>query len=299
MSSTLHPVRDFRSNKNDNIVDAANEIGNSDLKRKVFHAVYSGKKAIKTVQYIADKENISRKAVLDTAKKLAGARLIHQTKHGGDTAYRKDADVHSVWKKILSLAGNKSKIDKIPTKVKATIASGKTITIKIPQAQAKIKAVTIDDIDSFSRVRKIKNVNTALAKIPETKFKHGILKILSETGKPPKDWGGEKNDIYTTKLKMGGKRYHAAFALKGPGQKVKKLTPKHMGKNGDQIQRLHRSSAQVFFVQYWGEIDESVIDLMEPLSLAKSYSEGRSIYFGIINGEDSARLMQAYPAAFK
>lgn len=299
MSNAIQHVTDFRSNKNDQIVNAANEVGTSELKKKVFQAVYKGKKKIKTVQDVANATALDRKAVLNAAKKLVTAGLIHQTKHNGDTAYTKDAAFQGVWKKILSHAGDKNKIAKIPTKVTPAGAGAKTVTIRIPRAQAKIKSITVDDIDSFSKVKKVKVANTSLAKIAETKFKHGILKILAETGAPPKDWGGEKNDIYTTKIKMGGKRYHAAFALKGPGQTVKKLTPKHMGKNGDQIQRLHRSSAQIFFVQYWGEIDESIVDLMEQLSLAKSYSEGRSIYFGIINGEDSSRLMQAYPKAFK
>ena len=125
------------------------------------------------------------------------------------------------------------------------------------------------------------------------------MRILNETGKPPKDWGGEKNDLFTTKLKIGVARFHAAFALKGPGKNVKKLTSKHMGKNGDQIQRLLRSSAQVILVQYWRDIDQSVVDLMNDLAIGKSFSEGRVIHFGIINGEDSSRLIQAYPQAFK
>lgn len=98
---------------------------------------------------------------------------------------------------------------------------------------------------------------------------------------------------------MGNSRYYAAFALKGPGKKNKKLTSRDMGKNGDQIQRLQTSSTQVILVQYWQEIDQSVVDLMEQLAVAKSYAVGRPIYFGIIDGEDSARLIQAYPNAFK
>lgn len=295
----MQHVSDYRSNENDQFVYAANKIGTSELKKKVFRAVYSGKPKIKTVQDIANSTRLSRKAVLNAAKQLEIAKLIHQTRFKNDTAYSKDDAYKGVWRKILNHAGNKTKINKIPTKTGSVKSAAKTVTIKIPKTQVRIEQITIDDIKSFSRVRKIKKPNAALSKISETKFKHGILKILKETAPPPKDWGGEKNDIYTTKLQMGQKRFHAAFALKGPGKNIKKLTPKHMGKNGDQIQRLHRSSAQVFFVQYWREIDQSVVDLMEPLSIAKSYSEGRCIYFGIIDGDDSSRLIQAYPKAFK
>ena len=70
-----------------------------------------------------------------------------------------------------------------------------------------------------------------------------------------------------------------------------------MGKNGDQIQRLFGSPAQVFFVQYEGEIKESIIGLMEELAKAKA-ALGQEVFFGIINREDSYRLRVAYPKAF-
>lgn len=295
----MQNVADIKGNANDHFVYAAGKVGRSKLKRQVFHAVYFGKQRIKTVAEIANKTGLSRKDVLDAAKKLETAKLILQTKHKGDTAYTKDDAYKGVWQKVLKYAGNKEKINKIPTKVNPAGGKQKTITIRFPANRARIEQITINDIASFSKVKKIKTVKPSLAKIPEAKFKKGILKILNETTKPSKDWGGEKNDIYTTKLKIGDKRFHAAFALKGPGKNVSKLMPKHMGKNGDQISRLHRSSAQVFIVQYWKEIDQTVPDLMEQLALAKSYSENRCIYFGIIEGDDSSRLIQAYPKAFK
>lgn len=295
----MQNVSDIRSNANDQFVYAANKIGKSELKRKVFYAIYFGKQKIKTVGDIAKTTRLTRKKVLDAAKKLETDKLIHQTKHQKDTAYSKDDAFKGVWKKILNHAGDKNKIAKIQTKVNSGKANNKTIIIKVPKNQVQIKQITIDDISSFDKVKKIKIVNSALANMPETKFKKGILKILKETGPTPKDWGGEKNDIFTNKIMMGGKRFHAALALKGPGKKINKITSKHMGKNGDQIQRLMRSSAQIFFVQYWKEIDQSIVELMEQLSIAKSYSDGRRIYFGIIDGDDSSRLIQAYPNAFK
>ena len=71
-----------------------------------------------------------------------------------------------------------------------------------------------------------------------------------------------------------------------------------MGTNGDQIQRLFRAPAEVFLVQYWNTIDESVIEQMKICAIGKSFSEGRKIYFGIIDGRDTARLMLAYPEFF-
>ena len=58
-------------------------------------------------------------------------------------------------------------------------------------------------------------------------------------------------------------------ALKGPAKKGA-LVPGMMGKNGDQIQRLFNSSADVFFVQYEGEIAESVVEQMEKLAKVRA-----------------------------
>jgi hypothetical protein len=112
----------------------------------------------------------------------------------------------------------------------------------------------------------------------------------------PKDWGGESNDIFTTRITVGGRRRRAAFALKGPA-KTGPLVPGMMGKNGDQIQRLFTSPAQVFFVQYEGEIKESVVHLMSQLALAKAATE-REVFYGVIDLKDTYRLRLAYPSAF-
>jgi hypothetical protein len=130
----------------------------------------------------------------------------------------------------------------------------------------------------------------------ERTVKRGILRLLQEA-KNPKDWGGESNDIFSAKLKVRGRRRRAAFALKGPAKKGI-LVPAMMGKNGDQVQRLFGSPADVFFVQYEGEIAESVVTLMEQLAKARSLLGGE-ILFGIIDRDDTYRLRLAFPSAFK
>jgi hypothetical protein len=47
-----------------------------------------------------------------------------------------------------------------------------------------------------------------------------------------------------------------------------------------------------------GQIDESIIEQMEQFAKAKSAVEGIAVYFGIIDGGDSNRLLHAYPKAF-
>lgn len=71
-----------------------------------------------------------------------------------------------------------------------------------------------------------------------------------------------------------------------------------MGKNGDQIRRLFQSTAEVFLVQFWEEIDESILDEMKPHALMKSVADGKKIWFGVIDGYDSNRLYLAFSKAF-
>jgi hypothetical protein len=124
------------------------------------------------------------------------------------------------------------------------------------------------------------------------------MKIIGEKGKF-KDWGGEKNDLCSTRLYFQGRRMATAFAFKGKGLTKKKLTPNFMGKNGDQIQRLFQSPAEIFILQYWSQIDDSVVEQMEMAAKIKSYSDGKKIYYGTIDGQDSFRLIQAYKKQFK
>jgi hypothetical protein len=77
-----------------------------------------------------------------------------------------------------------------------------------------------------------------------------------------------------------------------------KLTPGKMGKNGDQIQRLMKCPADVFIVQYWAEIDDSVLDQLRQFAQLKSFLENCQIRYGVIDGVDSTRLIQGYPRAF-
>jgi hypothetical protein len=169
--------------------------------------------------------------------------------------------------------------------------------VAISAAGAKANRITIDDIDSFSKVRRIKLAGSLPNWLSETQFKKGIQKILGEPGEF-KDWGGETSDLYSTRLRLNGKRHAAAFCFKGPGQ-AGALVPGRMGKNGDQMQRLFQEEADVFFVQHWRDIKPSVVELMRNLAIAKWSSTGRRIWYGIIDGQDSERLRLAYASKFE
>lgn len=290
-------VSDARSNPNDQIAHAVKVLGKSKDRLAVFIFIYHGKKKVKTVAEISAHTKLPRKRVLEEGKKLAHNQLVHQEKPDGETAYRRDDFFYGQKGRILSLVHDKKKFAKFPTKVTPAFNLKITDTIRLPRQLVKAKHVTVDDIDSFAKVKRVKDVSGKPTAMLEARFKNGIKRILCEKGQF-KDWGGERNDLLTSRLRFKGKRYSAAFAFKGRGKRGK-LTPGMMGKNGDQIQRLFKSTAEVFFVQYWNQIDESVLDQMAELAKAKSAVEGCTVFYGIIDGQDSNRLLKAYPKAFR
>jgi len=135
-----------------------------------------------------------------------------------------------------------------------------------------------------------------LQSVSEKVFKDGIQKLIGETG-AFQDWGGERNDLYTSKIRLKGHRRTVAFAFKGPGTSGV-LTPKKLGKNGNQIQRLFLSPAEIFVVQYHDQVDQDVIQQMQAFATLNSIREGKRIWYGVIDGDDTRKLLAAYPKQF-
>lgn len=121
---------------------------------------------------------------------------------------------------------------------------------------------------------------------PEDHIKKFFAEILNE-GNIPNDWGGEKSDLFTTKVMLNGKRYNGAFAFKGPA-KFHKLTIAHMGKNGDQGLRLFDEPADICFIQHCHYIDPNVIRLVEALAAT------RNKLYCVIDGIDTLRILKGY-----
>lgn len=108
-----------------------------------------------------------------------------------------------------------------------------------------------------------------------------------------KDWGGETNDLYSTNIVVNGARVASVFLLKGNGLRRKTLEIAGCGKNGDQLVRLMDSPANLFVVQFVGQISENVIrDIDAKVALLRSM--GRDAHYCIIDGQDTARLLLAY-----
>ena len=290
-------VTDVTGNRSDKIANAAKVLGRSKDRLAVFLAIYTGKKKIKTVKDILSRTTLQNKVrVLQEGKKLASEDIVKQVKIDGQTAYEK-IDFYSQNKSIIiSLAKHKDKLKRFPTKVNPQ-GQVRTIKASYPRNQVNIKQIFIDNIDSFSEVKIVKTKSLKMQPLNENMIKEGLKKIIEEEGSFI-DWGGETDDLYSTRLKLNGNRVSVAFGLKGKGTKGI-LTPKQMGKNADQIQRLFKSPAEVFLIQYHGQIAESIIDQMRNMAIAKSVTEDKKIYFGVIDGKDTSRLIAAYSDAFQ
>lgn len=295
----MKEVTDVRSNRREQIMHAVEVINNSKDRLKVFEQIYRGKSHVKTEEYIASKSGLELKRVIEIGLVFSNDQLIERKKINGKYAFIKDPFFSQHKAEIIRLVKNKSAREKFYTKWNPKVSTS-TVIINLPvtKKDVNIKHITVDDLDSFQKVTEIELAPESKNQpILEETFQQGLQKILCEKGEFH-DWGGEGDDLFSNRLILNGKRVTVVFGLKGRGTKGK-LTPKKLGKNGDQIQRLFRGSADVFFVQYWDQIDESVIEQMKLIATAKSYYENRQIYYGEIDGQDTLRIIQAYNESFE
>jgi hypothetical protein len=153
--------------------------------------------------------------------------------------------------------------------------------------------IFVDAIDSFERVRDIKasgreNDLEALRQIPEDTIKRAFADIIGEPT-VPEDWGGERSDLFTSRVTVDGRRISAAFAFKGPA-KFHPMTMADLGKQGDQINRLFSEPADLLVLQHCHEITPPVRGMMR----AFAQQMGNPRLFCLINGYDTLRILQAY-----
>jgi hypothetical protein len=157
----------------------------------------------------------------------------------------------------------------------------------------------VEDIDSF---RKVRDVNpdqvrdrldgNGILQISEDEIQQGLELILGEVFHK-KDWGGEINDLYSSLVQVNGRRVATAFLLKGNGLRKPEMRIADCGKHGDQVQRLFRSSAELFIVQFVGRVGEDVItDIDTNVQLLRKNRHNAN--YLVIDGLNTARLLAAY-----
>lgn len=291
-------TRNFGADRNDHLDNAAKSIGKSSQRLEVFLAICKTKKKEKSVSWIREHTTLkSNKRVTEEAKKLVNDEVIQQLDHkvDGETGYTKIDFFCKHKNDILKLIKNKEFRENFPTKINPKTKSLPTsinINLKTIKKTAKPKIISIQDINEFSKIKGMKSMEYDLEK-NEDDIKELFKKIAGERG-IFLDSSIEKNDLLTY-LTFNGKKTLVAFAFKGKSQRrIKKLRPMDMGTNGDQVERLFSSPAEIFFVQFVGQFHELMLSTMEQQALLKSYYTGKTIYYGIIDGNDTSKIFEKY-----
>lgn len=286
----------------------AKHLGRDKLRRRLFDAVYGRAKLSQSKKVLMQSAGLKvgqSQQAQNQLDHLAKHHLISKSENAGQVLdgsrllYGKDETVRANRAQIIALADNPKKAAKLVTKRNPGSSNVRPFEIKIVMntKPAKVRMVRVEDIGEFKKVCGIKEISPLTPdRLSENDFKNGLVKLLS-LRTAPKDWGGEINDIFAATILVGKKKMRGAFALKGPAKKGP-LSPAMMGKNGDQIQRLFRSPADLFVVQYEGEVQQSVHEQMETFARARS-ALGADVHYAVFDDFSSKRLRIAYPKAFK
>lgn len=282
------------SNDVEQIDMAVRRIGRSKDRLSVFEEVCRGNHSGKSVAVIAAATGLSQKGASNAGKHLADHGVIHQKKEKGVISYLKNSFLCRNKSTIVSMVRKPEKRQKLVTKRNPKVAV-KTEVIVVPKGWINAKRVTIDDIGSFKKLVNTPAANSIKTML-EKDFKAGLQAVIGEIG-DFKDWGGETADLWSTRVLFKGKRIAAAFAFKGRATSGV-LTPAKLGKNADQIQRLLKNPAELFVVQYWGQIAPSVMEQLEVFAQIRSIQTQSKVYYCLIDGTDSNRIIETYPSHF-
>lgn len=149
-----------------------------------------------------------------------------------------------------------------------------------------------EDIDEFSKIKEIDEPPLEewmeyMKNLSEYDLKRMICEIINDIAKP--DWGGEQDDIFSVSIHLSGKRVPTAFLLKGPA-KFSEMTPKFLGKNGDQINRLSNTPARLLIVQHCHSIGKAVREMLRAFAV-RLHDPRR---FCLIDGKDTYKILKAY-----
>jgi hypothetical protein len=148
------------------------------------------------------------------------------------------------------------------------------------------------EVDQFARAQRQQPPTptevAAMLTVPEQTIKKGFATILGEPF-VPKDWGGERSDLYTSRLLVRGQQISSAWLLKGPSV-PRPMTIAALGRRGDQIDRLFSEPADLLVLQHCHEIKPAVVNMMETYA----FDVRRPRRFMILDGADTARILNGY-----
>jgi hypothetical protein len=227
----------------------------------------------------------------DVSEVLPGKRLIIEFSKSGivtETAYTRLSGSTNLFTFSSVVEVDDKVIRAVPYVVGDLVESSSGLDLRFVDGLR----LPVQDIDQFSTTDFLwtpsPNEFKRLKDVPEKTVKELICRLLGEA-EVPKDWGGEEADLFSSNLSVAGKRFSAAFLLKGPAQ-FHEMTLADCGKNGDQIYRLFNTPADVFVVQHCHKISPAVRKTVEAYALSQ-YS--RSCRYTLIDGYDTARILHS------
>lgn len=152
------------------------------------------------------------------------------------------------------------------------------------------------EIDEFALIGDSKrapaDARRRIEAMPEDEVKAAFAALIGEPY-VPKDWGGERSDLNTTRLRLDGGALESSFVFKGPGA-PKKMVIATLGKNGDQIARALTEEPDLVVVQHYGSIDATVRHMLERYCFFETHGRRRYTRWMVLDGETTAQLLDAY-----
>jgi len=146
-------------------------------------------------------------------------------------------------------------------------------------------------VDQFAGVGFARRLTRAdlnvLKTISERRVKTAFAELLGEP-EVPADWGGEQFDLWTfNRLTVDGQPLRTAIAFKGPA-KFHPMRIADLGKNGDQIDRLFQTAADLMIVQHCHAITAPVVNML------RVYAENprHPRRYMTIDGYDTHRILR-------
>ena len=148
-------------------------------------------------------------------------------------------------------------------------------------------------IDAFAQMVNVRppsesSLNAIMNRIPESDLKKAFAEIIGEPF-VPKDWAGERSDLYTSRITIDKIPLSAAFLLKGPSVRG----PMHvadLGKRGDQVVRLFDEPAELLILQHCHKVETTVVKTMRAFAIDPE----RPRKYCIIDGASTYSILRAY-----
>ena len=224
---------------------------------------------------------------------MEGKKLVLEFSKNGllnDTAYTRMAGSTRLFAFAYVADITADTVRAIPYAIGDLVSSQSPLSLPF----ASILELQPNDIEQFADMDRTwmpsKNEFARLADIPEHKVKELICRLLGEHD-VFKDWGGEESDLFSDRLLVAGERKTGAFLLKGPA-KFHPMTPRDLGKNGDQIYRLFNIPAKIYVIQHCHNIGAAVRKTMEAYALHRSLTA--PCRYVIMDGTSTAQLLRAH-----